>query len=159
MRRRSFLGLTIGAGALVTLPSRSVLSADQTAMVLQLARAGAVFPIDFPSFGEPGPAWARATTSRLRAAVGKASPARLRQVTAGADALIGRGLLHQRQTVLLDGAAELADTPANDLTAVVALAIATVSRHFDPESDDAAELWLDCLRELHQQGWSAGEVS
>ena len=134
------------------------MTASQHAMVLQVARAGAVFPIDFPGFGEPGPAWSRATPSRLRAAARRASRPRLQQATGGADALIRHGLLHQPRARLLDGIGEVASHPANDLTAVVALAIATVSRHFDPNSDDAAELWIELLRGLHQDGWHAGEA-
>lgn len=151
--RRGFLGVAVGASATVTLAvsSNRTMTADQSAMVLQVARAGAIFPIDFPSFGEPGPASARATPRRLRSAMYSASRRRAEQAVRGADALIGRGLLGQPQPSLLAGIGELADRPGpgtRDLTAAVAIAIATVSRHFDPDANDAAELWIAFLREL-----------
>jgi hypothetical protein len=132
-----------------------MMTADQSAMILQLARAGAVFPISFPSFGEPGPAWARATPRRLRSAMYRASRLRAERAVHGADALIGHALLGQPQSRLLTGIGELAGRTgpgARDLTAVVAIAIATVSRHFDPDANDAAELWISVLCELRQQG-------
>lgn len=134
------------------------MTADQSAMVLRVARAGAVFPIDFPNFGEPGPAWSRATLARLRAAARRACSPRLELAIGGTQALIQHGLLGQPRARLLDGIGEVASDPANDLTALVALAIATVSRHFSPNSDDAAELWIELLRGLHQDGWRAGEA-
>jgi hypothetical protein len=76
----------------------------------------------------------------------------------GADALIGHTLLGQPQSRLLAGIGELAGRTRprqRDLTAVVAIAIATVSRHFDPDANDAAELWIAFLCELRQQGGPA----
>jgi hypothetical protein len=123
-------------------------------MLLQVARAGAVFPIRFPDFGEPGPATARATAARLRRAVSRTSPARLAMARAGADAMIAHGLLNQPRPLLLDGIGRLTGAaPAQPaLTAAVALAIATVSRQFDPGSDEAALLWADGLRRAHERG-------
>jgi hypothetical protein len=171
LHRRGFLGVAATAGAVAAFrPLRrpALVSSDQAAMVLQVARAGAVFPIDFPSFGEPGPASARATPQRLHDAIRRASPARAQAAICGADALIAQGLLDQPRARLLDGIGELAGHPSGssrwnrscprELIAVAALAVATVSRHFDPDSDDAAELWIDILRELHDRGELAGRV-
>jgi hypothetical protein len=156
--RRDFLGLASAAGtaALVAGPTVAPgsLSAGQRALVLQVARAGAVFPIEFPGFGEPGPAVTRATATRLRAAASRLTSERRAQARAGADALIGRGLLGQPTARLLAGIGLQANaaTGGPGLTAVVALAIATVSRHFDPGCDEAALVWIDGLRIMHQRG-------
>jgi hypothetical protein len=127
-------------------------------MILQVARAGAVFPIEFPGFGEPGPAASRATMARLREAAHRASAARLALARAGSGALIARGLAGQPPARLLGGIGRLAaeGRQHRELTALVALAIATVSRHFDPDSDAAARVWLDGLGRLHEQGALAG---
>lgn len=160
MNRRGFLGVA-GAAALALGPTasrRETLTADERQMILQVARAGSVFPIEFPGFGEPGPASARATAARLSRAARRASPERLALAREGADALVMQGLLNQPQRRLLDGIGRQAGVSAGGpgLTAVVALAIATVSRHFDPGSDEAAQLWTDGLRRLHQRGVLAG---
>jgi len=164
MSRRGLLGVLagVGAAAFVTMPgyiSSGSLSADERIMILQVARAGAVFPIAFPDFGEPGPASSRATAARLRRAAGRASPQRLALARSGADALIAQGLLNRPRARLLDGIGQQAGPTAAEsrLTAVVALAIATVSRHFDPDSDEAALLWTDGLRIMHQRGLLAGK--
>ena len=158
LNRRGFLGVAgaVGAAVLALGPAarRPALTADERQMILQVARAGAVFPIEFPAFGEPGPATSRATPARLRQAAGRASPGRLALARAGADALIADGLLNQPRSRLLAGIGRQAARAPGDheLTAAVALAIATVSRHFDPGSDDAALTWTDGLRRLHQRG-------
>jgi hypothetical protein len=160
--RRGFLGRAGAAGtaALAAGPGAAPggLSAEERMVILQVARAGAVFPIEFPDFGEPGPAVARATAARLRAAASRLAPARWGQARAGADALIARGLLGQPRARLLAGIGMEADVAAGrpGLTAAVALAIATVSRHFDPACDEAALLWTDILRGLHRRGALAG---
>jgi hypothetical protein len=160
--RRGFLAgaMAVGAASVLARPTESgrLLSAAQVTMIVQVARAGAVFPIDFPSFGEPGPAWLRATPARLDLAIRRASQPRIDQAIRGSRALIEHGLLNQPQARLLDGIGELAERPTPGLTAVVALAVATVSRHFDPARDDAAELWLGCLRHLRQRGWRHEKV-
>ena len=165
VNRRGFLCVAGAATlALGPAPGRGSLSAsgsltaDERLMVLQVARAGAVFPIRFPDFGEPGPATGRATAARLRRAASRTSPGRLALARSGADAMIARGLLNQPRARLLDGIGQLSGTahaqPA--LNAAVALAIATVSRHFDPGSDDAAQLWTDGLLRVHERGLLAG---
>jgi hypothetical protein len=166
MNRRGFLGVAgvAGAAAITGVPksarkrSSGSLSAGESAMILAVARAGAVFPIDFPPFGEPGPASARATAARLRIAARRASPGRLALARAGAGTLIAQGLPGKPRARLLDGIGRLARSSGGhrELTAAVALAIATVSKHFDPNSDEAAQLWLGGLGMLHQRGALAG---
>lgn len=125
-------------------------------MVLAVARAGAEVPIPFPDFGEPGPATARATMPRLQDAERRLRAGRLALVTSGAGELIRRGLRGARQQELLDGiAAHAADaTPEQEaaLVATVSLAVATVSKHFDPNADSPAQLWLGGLRRIHERG-------
>jgi TAT (twin-arginine translocation) pathway signal sequence len=159
LNRRDFLGVAgaAGAGALtVSSPASSPKSfpAQERAMILQVAKAGAVFPIKFPSFGEPGPATARATAARLRGAARRLSASRLALARSGASLLIAEGLLNQPRARLLDGIGRLAGTESGEreLTATVALAIGTVSRHFDPGRDQPASIWIDGLRILHQRG-------
>jgi hypothetical protein len=158
LNRRGFLGVAGAASAGVlaaksAAPSRSF-PADERRMILQVARTGAVFPIEFPDFGEPGPASARATAARLRGAARRLSAARLALARDGASLLIAQGLLDQPRARLLDGIGGLAGTAAAErqLTATVALAIGTVSRHFDPGRDEAASVWIGGLRVLHQRG-------
>jgi hypothetical protein len=158
LSRRGFLGLASAAGVVVAIgafrPARTgALSASEQAMIVQLARAGAVFPIDFPGFGEPGPAIARATTARLSGTMRRTSSSRLKLAASGARLLIARRLLDQPQPVLLDGIGRLAGRAetAPELAAAVALAIATVSRHFSPDSNEAAEVWLDGLRRVAER--------
>ncbi|WP_344263596.1 hypothetical protein [Actinomadura napierensis] len=134
-----------GAGAL---------TADQTAAVLAVARIGAVYPVPFPDYGEPAPATARATEHRLRAAAAKPDAARLALVRTAADDLVARGAHRKSGAALLaDLGAGAADaTRRKPLTALTALAVATVSRHFDPGSDEAADGWLGMLARLHRNG-------
>ncbi|WP_433334697.1 hypothetical protein [Spirillospora sp. CA-294931] len=157
--RRRFLGgsVALAGVALGTVGSRTAgaapvgLSPQEIAMVLAVARVGAVYPVPFPAFGERGPASSRATEARLRARLSGVHPARLAQVREGARALIGADLARARQAPLLDGlgAQAAGARPPQELVAVVALAVATVSRRFDPNNDAAARVWLDGLRRRH----------
>jgi hypothetical protein len=158
LNRRDFLGVAGAASAGVlavkpAAPSRPF-PAGERRMILQVARAGAVFPIKFPGFGEPGPATARATAARLNAAARRLSGERLALARAGAGLLIAQGLLDQPRARLLDGVGRLAGIASGEreLTAAVALAIGTVSRHFDPGRDEAASVWIGGLNVLHQRG-------
>jgi hypothetical protein len=125
-------------------------------MVLRVAEVGAVFPVPFPDFGEQGPAVHRATPARLGAAQSRTSVTRLAAVQAGTEDLIAAGLANVGQPALLDGIGRVAVAGTADerqrLTAVAALAVATVSTHFDPNSDAAAQLWLGGLGRLHSRG-------
>lgn len=155
LTRRALLAATaaattavaVGYGRVPAAAAAGTLSAGQSAMVLRIAAAGAVYPIPFPSFGESGSASSRATAARLEDALGKVATARLALVRAGADALIQA---HPVDDPALRGAiADLAGTDrAAALTAAVAVAVATISTHFDPNSDSAAQLWIGGLRRL-----------
>jgi hypothetical protein len=83
----------------------------------------------------------------------RTSSSRLKLAASGARLLIARRLLDQPQPVLLDGIGRLAGRAetAPELAAAVALAIATVSRHFSPDSNEAAEVWLDGLRRVAER--------
>jgi hypothetical protein len=146
--------LGVGAASADAAPS---ISADQRDdMILRIAKAGAVFPVPFGDFGETGPAIDRATLRRLGQARARLPVARATLAQSGADALISQGLTTVDQPNLLTGLGRMAVTagPADrrGLSAATALAIGTVSTHFDPKSDDAAQLWLGGLGRLYQRG-------
>lgn len=164
VRRRTLLGAagaTVVAGAVAVPeagaaePGGPPLTADERAVVLQIARAGAVFPVAFPEFGEPGSAAGRAVPARLRTAEKSLEPERLAQVRAGARSLIADGLQGADLDTLLRGLGEraaTADTAGRTaLVTVTALALATISTHFAAgagSTDRAADLWLDGLSRL-----------
>jgi hypothetical protein len=154
--RRGFLGASGLAASGLLLPSRAApasLSPAQSRLTLQIAQVGSVFPVEFPAFEEAGSARSRATAARLRTAVRRLSPGRLALVRAGATDLAAAGLLDVGPEDLLAGIGQLAGTAHEaGLTAVVALAAATVSRHFDPNSDAAAQVWIGGLRRMRQRG-------
>ncbi|MEO3824687.1 hypothetical protein [Actinomadura sp. B10D3] len=139
-------------------PSRAggdSLTDAEVALVLQVARVGAAYPAPFPRFGERGPATGRATKARLDARLPELSAQRLGQVREGAQSLISAGLMNAPRDALLDGiGARMAGTETKappGLTALLALAIATVSKKFDPHSDGLAEVWLGTVRRRHRR--------
>jgi hypothetical protein len=163
LTRRGLLAASGFAGAGLLLPLTAAepaaaapsvaLSAADSRLTLQVAAVGAVYPIAFPAFGEAGSAFSRTTTGRLLRAAGRLSAARLASVRSGLAALTGAGLLDVTPQRLLDGLTRLAAAPEpRPLTAVVALAIATVSTRFDPNADAAAQVWLAGLRHMREQG-------
>jgi hypothetical protein len=165
MTRRGFTGTLAVAGvavpALAGLTGRPApVTAPRGRMILQLTAALAVFPIEFPGAGENQHGAARVTVPRLRAAAGRLTARRLSLVNAGADELIGDGLLGQNQAQLLRAIGRRACTGDQaPLTAVAALAAATVSGRIDPGSDSFALLWTGTLRRLQQRGLLAGVVA
>ncbi|MEU7984818.1 hypothetical protein AB0B56_08145 [Streptosporangium canum] len=148
-----FIGMALPTPAAA---AAEALSPQQREMVLQVAKAGAIYPIEVPSFGEPGTASSRATDSRLREAEARLRPARLTAIRAGADLLISQGLLAVPRPALLAGIGRAAATAApaelQALIAVAALGAATVSRHLDPASDSPATVWIGGLAHLHDHG-------
>jgi hypothetical protein len=183
LSRRGFLGATgvlagtfplVAAARTPVGEATSALSAEEEAVILQVARVGATLPVTFPSFGERGPATSRATAGRLRAAAGRVDAERLALARSGARHLVEAGLLDAGKEQLLAGIGSRAVAARNGgerwaepsepsepggpteqtqaLVAMVALAIATVSRHFDPGSDHAAALWVGSLRRLAERG-------
>jgi hypothetical protein len=161
LSRRRFLGTAGTAGSVVVLgaapasASARPLSPQETSVVLRVARTGAVFPIPLPSLDEPGSALSRATPDRLRAAANRMKASRLASVQAASAELTALGHPeHRTQDQLLADIGNIARSGHGraDLTALVALAIATVARRFDPNDDDPAELWIGGLRLLAERG-------
>jgi hypothetical protein len=222
LRRRTFFGLTgiagstvlgatgavapastmAAAGAAHVAEHAQLLTDQQRDMILVLARCLAVFPFQFPSLGEPGPARARAVAARLLAAEQRLTLSRAALVRTGANQLINAGLLTQDQPTLVamigqQGRAYLRATakqrvatdirasarqraaagpriidspqiaiglrgaarrptvvPAaqSGLIAAVALAVATISQRFSPESNVIAAAWISGLGRMHQRG-------
>jgi hypothetical protein len=128
------------------------LADEERAAVLGLAGAVAVIPVPFPNFGESGVATARVSADRLRAAAAKTPANRMADVHTGARTLVDAGLLKAPPRELALGVGQLVaksgGKPTPALQALVALAISTVSAHFDPANDKAAQLWLDVVRRL-----------
>ncbi|MEU7748898.1 hypothetical protein [Nonomuraea sp. NPDC049158] len=74
-------------------PKRGAELTDQEiALVLQVARLGAVYPVPFPDFGEAGPAASRAVAERLRARLPELGAGRLQLIRDGARDLVAAGL-------------------------------------------------------------------
>lgn len=159
LRASGMAGSTLLISAAAATPAAATaeaLSPEQRTMALRVAKAGAIYPIEVPGFGEQGTASSRATASRLRATEARLPPARLAAVRTGADLLISQGLLAAPHPALLAGIGRAAATAApaerQSLIALAALGAATVSRHFDPASDSLATVWIGGLAHLHEQG-------
>lgn len=160
LRASGAAGSTLIIGMALPTPAAAAadeaLSPQQREMVLQVAKAGAIYPIEVPSFGERGTASSRVTASRLKDAEVRLQPARLAAVRTGADLLISQGLLAAPRPALLAGIGRAAATAApaerQALIAVAALGAATVSRHLDPASDSPATVWIGGLAHLHDRG-------
>jgi hypothetical protein len=160
MSRRAFLSsgaaagvATVALGGAGTAGAAAVTEVD--AMVLQVAAAGAVFPLRFDT-RESEPASARLTGERIARARGRCSAARAAQAERGARLLLDRRLggvgteeLLQELSVL---AAESDADELADLTALVALAGATLADRIDPEEDVRPGIWLGGLANMHEDG-------
>lgn len=195
MSRRGFLGGGSAAAAAAVLGrypatppgvlptgTEPVTTGPQRRMILQLARAGAVFPVRLPASDQADPARARRAISRLRAAQHRLGPglvqlgtarrpslARLRAAEAamppaefaaaraGADLLIGADLLDSGHAPLLTGLGHLAATarPA-EAAALQATATLAVRSVFGDAAHhrvrDAAGQWLSLLSAMHERG-------
>lgn len=159
LSRRRFLGSAGTAGSAMVLgaapASGRSLSAQETSVILRVARTGAVFPIPLPSFDESGTALSRATPGRLRVVARRLKASRLASVQAASAELTALGHPdHRTQDQLLADIGGIARSGHGraELTALVALAIATVDRRFSPGDDDAAELWIGGLRLMAERG-------
>jgi hypothetical protein len=163
--RRRFLEVAGAAGAATVASvagtgtadaATTALSEAQRDMLLRVARAGAVFPVPFPQWGERGPALSRASGARLLTATRRMHPKRMASARSGVRYLVKAGCGHMTQAQLINHLGAVAakgNTPTHrDLQASTALAIATVSRHFDPNDDAAARIWLAGLANLHRRG-------
>jgi hypothetical protein len=160
MSRRAFLSSGAAAGvATVALGGAGTAAAapvtDIEAMVLQVAAAGAVFPMRFNT-RESEPASARLTAQRVARARGRCSAARAQQAERGARLLLDHRLggvgteeLLRELSVL---AAEGGEDDVADLTALVAMAGATLADRIDPEEDFRPGIWLGGLANMHRNG-------
>ncbi|MGY6651365.1 hypothetical protein ACXIZN_04290 [Amycolatopsis sp. TRM77291] len=112
--------------------------------ILTLARVISVVPVPFPTFGEASPATTHATSPRLMAAAGRLAPERLKAVRQGVSALAVSALKGEveHERIVLKVADFVRNHGPAAVKAPVGLAVATLSRNFDPNSDAAAELWL-----------------
>lgn len=159
-RRAAVAGVAAAVGALV-LPAPTAhalggLSLRQRSMVLDVARAGAVFPVPFPAYGERGRAVDRATSTRLRRTYALLSPRNASVAHAGIQRLLDAGLGKASTVDLIVALGRFEHSwnpkPREALAAAVSLAVGTVSTHFDPNSRAAAKLWLAGLARLHESG-------
>jgi hypothetical protein len=193
--RRGFLGggsAAVAAAVMVGHPatrtgapdSRTgpVISSLQRRMIVQVAGAGAVFPLRLPVHSQAGPARAQRALSRLRAAQAQLGPgllqlgaacrptrariraaeqsmppAELAAARAGADLLVRAGLLDSGHAPLLTGLGYLAATaPASDRSALVGAATLAVRTVFGDAAHhrarNAAGQWLTLLSAMHERG-------
>jgi len=124
-------------------------------MVLQVAAAGAVFPVPIETH-ESEPARARLTGQRVARARGRCSAARTQQAERGAQLLIDRKLGGVETNELLKQLSSIAANASPgalaDLQAVVAVAGATLVDRFDPETNLDARLWLRTLAIMNERG-------
>lgn len=158
------------------------LAGRQRRMILQLAKAGAVFPLRLPTRDQADPVRAQRAISQLRAAQHRLGPglvqlgaawrpslARLRtaesamppaEVAAartGADLLIGAGLLDSGHAPLLTGLGHMAATAGpSEAAALQAAATLAVRSVFTDAAHhrvrDSAGQWLSLLSAMHEQG-------
>jgi hypothetical protein len=191
LSRRRVLGVTGAIGSAAALAAvtgvRPAMAgtdatvAQQRAMILAVARAGAVFPLrlaaisrDLGSRHDPGlPADAEAAglplheyqapnMTRLLAAEKRFSTRQLRLARSGAGALVGTGLLGASQATLLEAIGRQAAQNATGLRATAlqatalqptaALAIATVFTVPSAEAESAAGQWLETLAIMYTSG-------
>jgi hypothetical protein len=176
MSRRGFLGTAAAAGSAATMTAvigaapalaspalvhGGPLTTRQRAMVLDIARAGSVYPLGLPRPGRL-PAlglvlsdYRPPSVARLAAAERRLPADRLAQARLGASALIRADLLGAGTAALLVGigkrAAAAPPSGTDDLVAVTAIAIATVFPS-DSAPDAAARAWLSLLGRQSRRG-------
>lgn len=160
LSRRAFLSSGAAAGA-ATVAFGGAAHAGTTpldaveAMVLQVAAAAAVFPIRFETY-EREPANARLTAQRIGRAKSRCSAARSAQAVRGARLLLDRNLggvpTEELLTQLSAIVAKADEDELADLTALVAVAGATLADRIDPERDLQASLWLRGLAIMNRRG-------
>lgn len=162
MSRRAFLSSGAAAGiATVALGGAGADRAgaapanDVDAIVLQVAAAAAVFPFRFETY-ENESASARLTAQRVAQAWARTSPARAAQAERGARLLIDGKLGGVTTEALLAHlsvlAAEGSPGQLADLTALAAVAGATLADRLDPDDDILPGIWLGTLENMHLNG-------
>jgi hypothetical protein len=158
--RRAFLSSGAAAGAATvalggTARAGTAPLDDVDAMVLQVAAAGAVFPERFDTY-ERETAQERLTAQRVARARGRISSARTQQAERGAQLLLDRKLggVDTKELLAQIGgiAAKASKEELADLTALVAIAAATLSDRIDPEEGQLAGIWIDGLAIMHNNG-------
>jgi hypothetical protein len=156
-------------------------------MVLRIARAGVVFPVVLPEYGQSVPAherravaglWAAqrrfrgpgvritehrpATMGRLVAAERHLPADQVESARSGADLLIIGGLSDSGTAALVAGVGDLAATAAgrdrDDLLAAATLAVATVFTATPAQCETSAGQWLNLLAIMHHRGTLAGAL-
>jgi len=160
MSRRAFLSSGAAAGAATvalggTARAGTAPLNDVDAMVLQVAAAGAVFPELFDTH-EREPAQERLTAQRVTKARGRVSSPRAQQAERGAQRLLDHKLGGVDTQELLAKIGAIAASASKDeladLTALVAVAAATLSDRIDPEEGQLAGIWIDGLAIMHNNG-------
>ncbi|MEV6825002.1 hypothetical protein [Amycolatopsis sp. NPDC051102] len=125
---------------------------DDLGAVLALCRAVATAPAPLPSFGEEGTPLSRATRDRLEQRLGSLAAARRAQAQQGARVLreLDAAGVDKARVIAGLGRRIQGDSGAKRLlTPVTALALSTVTTHFDAAADASAELWLDFAKHYH----------
>lgn len=188
LSRRGFLGGGSAAAAATVIgmhpaaPDRSGSLDSERRMIVQLAHAGAGFPLRLPTRDQVGGVRAQHVLSRLRTAQRQLGPGLLQLGSArrpslaklraaeqampasdlvaarrGADLLIGAGLLDSGQRRLLAGLGHLAATarPPDRAALVGAATLAARTVFGDathPRVRTAAAQWVNLLSAMHEQG-------
>jgi len=162
MSRRTFLTSSAAAGVATVALGGAARPREETAptndadaMVLQMAAAAAVFPMRFET-RESEPASARLTAGRVAQARARSSAARVAQAERGARLLIDRKLGGLETEAMLERLSGLVDDSGPgelaDLTALVAMASATLADRVDPQDDRRPGIWLRTLAIMHRRG-------
>ena len=154
-----FSAVAVGAAVagLATMPTANAspltLTRQDEDVVLGLARTVATLPVEFPAFDESGTALSRVTRDRLRAAAETLTPDRVHQLRQGIAAISAANPVSSTTVQLATATGALVRQSGIDggLLAVAALAVATVSSHFEAQQDSAARLWLDFTRNFHER--------
>ena len=150
----------LGVPAQAAVAETGALSRPQQEMALRVTSVVAQFPIEFPTMGERLPVLGRVDARRLSVAAGTLTPDRLLRVRAAADGLIAAGLLESPPAALVNvlGDAAATQSPVNS-TPLVALAVATLNRNADPNSDGFADVWIGMVARMHEQHTLASAVA
>jgi hypothetical protein len=122
-------------------------------VVLKLAHAIATLPVEFPAFGEGGTASSRVTRDRLRTAAATLTSERVSQLRRGIATISAVDPVSSSAERLVTqvGAVVRRGGVDDGLLPVTALAVATISSHFDARQDSTARLWLDFARNFHER--------
>lgn len=160
LNRRDFVRTAIAVGAVASVAVPAIASADadaplstpQRQVMVDIARLVATKPVPFPTFGESGEALRRADGKRLASVLENTSADRIQRAGDGAARLLDAkfGGADDEQVRLIGEFMAGNDAVVHeDLRAVVAVAVATISTHYRADHDHAANLWLDFARNYY----------